>query len=182
MERVSKNRLKPGSIMGRKDDKTVAEAARSAGTYPEEAYHFVREGLNHAVEQIHGPVNPALMALTQFLTDNQIDPAELYERIEAGSIDSTLAEAIEDAGGYDKLNRHVNGQELCWALRDFALERWGTMADLVLRRWKIRGTLDFGRIVFTLIEHDFMQGQPRDRIEDFNAVYDFSDAFEVVEL
>ena len=50
------------------------------------------------------------------------------------------------------------------------------MATLVLRSWNITTTLDFGRIVFDLIQHDFMQKQPHDRLADFDGVYDFEEA------
>lgn len=156
--------------------RSFADVAQAVGRYPEEAYHFVREGLSYAVEQVHGPPTPALLAVTQFLAENQIDLAELHERMEEGRLEPRLAQAIEAVGGYEKLNRHVAGQELCWALRDLARQRWGLLAEAVLRSWSIRETLDFGKIVFALIEHDFMQRQPHDRLEDFDRVYRFSEA------
>ena len=148
----------------------------SVGRYPEEAYHFVREGLDHAVEQIHGPPAPGLQRVAEYLATQQIDLAELFERLETGSLDPALRQAIETAGGYDKLNRHVSGQELCWAIRDLAMQRWGLLATLVLGNWNITKTLDFGRIVFALIHNDLMQKQPHDRLEDFGGVYDFEEA------
>jgi uncharacterized repeat protein (TIGR04138 family) len=116
------------------------------------------------------------LAVTQYLAENEIDLAELYEQIEEGRLEPRLAQAIEAVGGYDKLNRHVAGQDLCWALRDLALKRWGLMAEAVLRSWNVRETLDFGKIVFALIENDFMQRQPHDQLEDFDRVYRFGEA------
>jgi uncharacterized repeat protein (TIGR04138 family) len=73
--------------------------------------------------------------------------------------------------------QHVSGQVLCEGLRQFAVERWGRMALLVLNTWGITSTRDFGQIVYTLIRHEWMSAQPGDTIEDFNDVYDFQKAF-----
>ena len=77
-----------------------------------------------------------------------------------------------------KGSRHISGQELSLGLRDIALERWGPLALLVLGRWGIRRTRDFGEMVFLLIGAGLLGKQPSDRIEDFDDVYDFAAAFE----
>ena len=59
-----------------------------------------------------------------------------------------------------------------------ALARWGLMAGAVLRRWGITSTMDFGRIVFVMIENGMLQKTDDDTIEDFRNVYDFRTAFE----
>jgi uncharacterized repeat protein (TIGR04138 family) len=69
--------------------------------------------------------------------------------------------------------RHVTGQELCWALRDLAHRQYGRMARLVLASWGIHCTRDFGEIVFNLIRIGKMSQSERDRIDDFFDVYDF---------
>lgn len=74
--------------------------------------------------------------------------------------------------------RHVTGQELCEAIRRFALEQYGYMAKTVLNNWGVRGTGDFGEIVFNLIRIGHMRKTPHDRREDFDDVYDFDTAFE----
>jgi uncharacterized repeat protein (TIGR04138 family) len=75
-------------------------------------------------------------------------------------------------------SRHVSGQDLCEGLRDYALLKWGLLARTVLARWNVRRTLDFGTIVFALVEHGHMQKTDEDTIEDFRDVYDFKSAFE----
>ena len=62
-------------------------------------------------------------------------------------------------------------------LRDLARKRWGMLARLVLARWKISQTIDFGHIVFAMIKHDLMQKQPQDSLDDFADVFDFAEAF-----
>ena len=42
--------------------------------------------------------------------------------------------------------RHISGKDLCWGLRDYALEQWGLLAGTVLRNWGITDTQDFGRL------------------------------------
>ena len=73
--------------------------------------------------------------------------------------------------------RHVTGQELCEAIRQFALEQYGYMAKLVLGNWGMHATRDFGEIVFNLIRIGRMKKTPQDRREDFDDVFDFEQAF-----
>lgn len=69
--------------------------------------------------------------------------------------------------------RHLTGQELCEAIRLFALEQFGYMAKTVLNSWGVRTTGDFGEIVFNLIRLGKMKKTPADRREDFDDVFDF---------
>jgi uncharacterized repeat protein (TIGR04138 family) len=75
-------------------------------------------------------------------------------------------------------HRHVTGQELCEAIRRFALEQYGYMAKTVLNSWGIRGTSDFGQIVFNLIRIGQMRKTPSDAQVDFDNIYDFDVAFQ----
>ena len=52
------------------------------------------------------------------------------------------------------------------------------LARVVLESWNIKSTADFGRIVFGFIDLDMMRKQPEDRVEDFDEVYDFREAFD----
>ncbi len=74
-------------------------------------------------------------------------------------------------------NRHVSGQELAGGLRDLAIRRYGLLARTVLSRWGIYSTLDFGRVVYELIEAGQLSKSDEDSIEDFRNVYDFRTAF-----
>lgn len=73
--------------------------------------------------------------------------------------------------------RHISGQQLCMGLRDFAIEKYGLLAQEVLRHWHVKRTDDFGRIVFAMIEEGLMSKNQEDTVEDFRAVYDFDEAF-----
>jgi len=164
--------------MSDKETVDLRELVGVVGRYPEEAFVFVRDGLNFAVEQIHGVETQAHRALARFLSDHDMDWNDLITQYHAGELDEVLVQAIEDAGGCDNLNRHVGGRELCWGLRDYGLKRWGLMARTVLDHWKVRTTTDFGRIVFSFIEQDLMQKQDGDTLEDFEDVYSFEEAFD----
>jgi uncharacterized repeat protein (TIGR04138 family) len=75
-------------------------------------------------------------------------------------------------------NRHLTGQQLALGLRDIAVEQWGLLARTVLERWEIHSTMDFGRIVYAMIDARLMGRSATDSIEDFRNVYDFRKAFD----
>ncbi|HNV87000.1 MAG TPA: hypothetical protein PKL97_08595 [Candidatus Omnitrophota bacterium] len=74
--------------------------------------------------------------------------------------------------------RHVSGQELCEGLREFALDQYGPLARLVLEHWGVTTTRDFGEMVFILVGEGMMSKTEEDSVSDFDAVYDFKEAFE----
>ncbi|MFC1760982.1 Minf_1886 family protein [Planctomycetota bacterium] len=86
-----------------------------------------------------------------------------------------LGYTVKDANPEEP--HHVNGQTLCDGLRRFAIEKWGRMAICVLSSWNVKTTRDFGEIVYSLIEHEWMSAQPGDTIDDFNDVFDFQTVF-----
>ncbi|HTL47932.1 MAG TPA: Minf_1886 family protein [Verrucomicrobiae bacterium] len=79
-----------------------------------------------------------------------------------------------------KLNkpRHITGQELLHGIRRYAHDQFGPMARVVLNYWGINETLDFGKIVFALVDVGVLRKQPEDKLEDFAAVYDFKEVFD----
>lgn len=117
--------------------KSIQQVVAELGSYPIDAFEFVREGLSFTVQQVHD------------------DPENLSPE-----------------------QCHVTGEQLCLGLRDLAARKWGLLAPTVLARWGIRGTLDFGRIVYALVDNHYMKKQPTDSLEDFRDVYDFNTAFE----
>ena len=73
---------------------------------------------------------------------------------------------------------HVSGKELLDGLRDMARERFGLMARTVLNQWGVTKTVDFGDIVFNLVDEQIMSKQDSDTREDFADRYDFEEAFD----
>ncbi|MBU1864139.1 MAG: hypothetical protein KKH94_10785 [Candidatus Omnitrophica bacterium] len=74
-------------------------------------------------------------------------------------------------------HRHVSGQELCFGIRDYALDQFGHLVQTVFEHWGIRETYDFGKIVYNLIESSLMSRTEEDSIDDFKNVYIFDEAF-----
>ena len=73
--------------------------------------------------------------------------------------------------------RHVTGQELLEGIRQYALSQFGPMAMMVLEEWGIRCAQDFGEIVFNMIEGGLLAKTEQDSRADFQAGYDFFEAF-----
>jgi len=88
--------------------------------------------------------------------------------------DATQTQDIEQDSA-----RHVTGEHLCLAMRALAIERWGRLARTVLARWNIHATIDFGNMVYLLVDNSFMRKTEEDSIEDFRDVFDFDGAFDV---
>ena len=85
----------------------------------------------------------------------------------APSESNSAVEPVED--------RHVSGQDLSRAVKEFALIQYGYMARPVLHELGINRTDDIGRVVYNLIEIGFMKKTADDRIEDFENVFDLAE-------
>lgn len=79
-----------------------------------------------------------------------------------------------------KTEHHLTGQQLCQAIRVYALEQYGYLSKTVLNSWGIHTTGDFGEIVYNLIRIKEMRKSKNDRREDFDDQYDFETSFQPV--
>ncbi|MCK5114325.1 MAG: hypothetical protein KAR11_06135 [Phycisphaerae bacterium] len=104
-------------------------------------------------------------------------------KIEAfGFLHEGLARAAKDAYGDQKVpSGHVSGQQLCQGIRDLAVERWGMMAPVVLQKWGVNESIDFGNMVYLLIKHGFMRKTDEDSVEDFRNVFNLDKDFDISE-
>ena len=114
-----------------------------AGPYPQAAFEFVRQGLEHTAVSVHGAEAPA--------------PAE--------ATGARGGDGPRDEGDADQPNRHVTGQQLCLGLKDLAQKKYGRLARLVLILLSILRTDDFGRIVFAMIDSVLVRGRRRILLE-----------------
>ena len=73
--------------------------------------------------------------------------------------------------------RHVSGQELLAGIRDFALAQFGPMAMTVFEEWGIHHCLDFGDIVFNMVDIGLLAKTEKDSRADFEGGYEFYEAF-----
>ena len=107
------------------------------------------------------------------LADARYSPEAFYFLFEA------LELAVRSAGKETEQGaaRHVTGQQVLAALREHALATFGPLAAQVWRAWGVRETLDWGRLVFLLVENEMLKRQEDDRLEDFAAGFDFDRAF-----
>jgi uncharacterized repeat protein (TIGR04138 family) len=126
----------------------LSKLLREDRRYKREAYIFVSESLRFAHEVLE-------------LGEEQ--PSE------------PLPEPFEDPE--KKPERHVTGQQLCEAIRQYALHLYGYMAKTVLNSWGLSTTGDFGEIVFNLIRAKQMRKTSQDTRADFDDIYDFDEAF-----
>ena len=76
-----------------------------------------------------------------------------------------------------KKPRHVSGQELLDGMREYAIREFGPVAKRVLSEWGIKECVDFGNIVFNLVNEGLLGKTDKDSIEDFSNGYDFNEAF-----
>lgn len=90
------------------------------------------------------------------------------------ALDFTLKQVMDQNGG---VPRHVSGQELLHGFREHALQQFGPMASTLLQEWGVRSCSDVGDMVFLLIEENVFGRQESDSKRDFEAVYDFDEAF-----
>jgi uncharacterized repeat protein (TIGR04138 family) len=88
---------------------------------------------------------------------------------------SAEAEGKRRRKGRPGNERHLTGQELCEAIRRYALEQYGYLAKTVFNSWGVRSTRDFGEIVFMLIEIGQMKKTKEDKLSDFDDVFDFDE-------
>lgn len=117
--------------------------------YPIEAYYFVRDALTFA--------------------------CDILELGACSEQDCGCEGQFEQPGGHE---RHLTGQELCEAIREYAINQYGFMAKIVLNQWGIHSTSDFGDIVYNMIDIGLMKKSPRDRRSHFDNVYDFDEVFQ----
>jgi uncharacterized repeat protein (TIGR04138 family) len=90
-----------------------------------------------------------------------------------------VLEALELATRGQTAPRHVSGGDLLDAIKTLARDRYGVMATDVFESWGVRSTLDFGRIVFQMVEDGLLSKQDEDSLTEFIDKFDFRQVFEV---
>ncbi len=76
-----------------------------------------------------------------------------------------------------RLNRdtHVSGRELLSGIVELAHQHYGLMAITVFKHWGVTKTVDFGHIVFNLVNAELLRKTEEDSIADFDNVFDFDE-------
>lgn len=97
---------------------------------------------------------------------------EAYEFVRE-SLTATVEKLKKPQKGPQK---HITARELMDGMRECALENFGQMAFTVLREWGVESTLDFGRIVFNLVDAGLLRKSDEDKVEDFIDGFDLHEA------
>jgi uncharacterized repeat protein (TIGR04138 family) len=92
----------------------------------------------------------------------------------------SLDHALQRLGRTDqKKPAHVRGEELLESFRALALREFGPMAKTVLNDWGISTCTEVGEVVFQLVRHGILGKSETDKIDDFQELYTFQEAFEI---
>ena len=91
----------------------------------------------------------------------------------------SLDEATRLAGKSqaEGLERHLTGQEVLAGMRSKGQQLFGPLCAQVWRRWGIHDSLDWGKVVFLLVETGLLSSREEDRLDDFREGFDFDAAF-----
>ncbi len=91
----------------------------------------------------------------------------------------SLDHALQRLGRADhKRPAHVRGEELLESFRALALQEFGPMAKTVLNDWGISSCTEVGEVVFQLVQQGILGKSETDKIDDFQEIYTFTEAFE----
>jgi uncharacterized repeat protein (TIGR04138 family) len=120
-------------------------------------------------------MNDQVMAIMELLRKDQRYHLDAYQFVReslayAQSVMKMTPQPGEGEEG--KSDQHLTGQQLCQAIREYAVEQYGYLAKTVLNSWGIHTTSDFGEIVYNLIRIKEMRKSKTDRREDFDDQYD----------
>ena len=157
----------------------IARLLREDRRYTLDAYVFIFEALQYAQNVLRmGAETPSEPQDNPPAETKAKKPQRQFDEEEdtsgRGDAEDFSIEEIEET---EEPQRHVSGQQLCEAIRRYALEQYGYMAKTVLNNWGLHNTGDFGEIVFNLIRVNQMRKTPSDSRVDFENIYDFESAF-----
>ncbi|MBI3410385.1 MAG: hypothetical protein HY040_18765 [Planctomycetes bacterium] len=128
----------------------LAEVVARDPRFAYEAYEFIYQALDHTLKMLG---------------------REKIARDNIGHDNVARERAAGDAEGGEA--GHVAGRELLDGIRSLALKEFGLMAATVFRQWGLRGTGDFGTIIFNLIGAGLLSKTDEDNLEDFRDGFDF---------
>src|SRR6478672_1030646 len=91
--------------------------------------------------------------IVQLLRDDQRYKLEAYQFVRDGL---AYAQEVlnfgekkttsEEAEEKPRVEQHLTGQQLCEAIRQYAVAQYGLMAKTVLNSWGLQSTSDFGEV------------------------------------
>ena len=72
-------------------------------------------------------------------------------------------------------HRHISAAELLVGIRDYARERYGAVAPLVMEQLGLRTARNVGEVVYLLISVNLLAASPEDSPDDFNVAFSWED-------
>ncbi len=117
-------------------------------------------------------------AIKTILSTDRRYPPMAYETLSTAldfTVRSLRAEQHREEGSRNP--QHVTGRQLAEGFRDYFLMEYGPFAKGLLEDLNIHCTADIGNMVYNLIQVGAFGKTEEDKIEDFNDVYDFEEAF-----
>jgi len=108
--------------------------------------------------------------------------SHLKARLQAEGVALEAARFIFNALGtiippHGEKPRHVNAQQLCEAIRNTAIERYGNNARATLAAWGLASWPDVGRAVFAMIAAGMLAARESDSLDDFDRITGLDDLF-----
>ena len=88
-----------------------------------------------------------------------------------------VLEALENTVRKRPQPGHVTGKELLYGIKDFANDKFGPMVRTVIDHWGVNETIDFGHIVYNLLDHKILSKTENDSLDDFKDIFEFDKAF-----
>ncbi len=81
---------------------------------------------------------------------------------------------------YKKLGekKHVTAQELLKSISDLGRKKYAPLTRIVFEYWGVKTCMDFGRIVYDMIDFKLLSKTDEDSLADFNNGYDFKTEFD----
>src|ERR1035437_381274 len=104
--------------------------------------------------------------LEQVVEETGRYPIEAFEFVRHG-LNYTVHKVHGDTRNKTDAECPVTGQQLSLGMRDYGRMRYGIMGSTVRAHWGSTRTIDFGRIVFAMIESKRMQKTEEDDVRDF---------------
>ena len=68
---------------------------------------------------------------------------------------------------------------ICEGLRLYTFQEFGRLSHHVLTEWGLHSSLDFGKIIFSLIDKKILDADENDKLENFRDIYHFIDTFKL---
>lgn len=128
--------------------------------------------ISHNVVMAHLSMDQAIAKLRE--QDARYSPAAYH--FVRRALDHSLRQLKREGAGHPA---HVTGKELLEGFRALALTEFGPLAKTVLEDWGVTKCTEVGEIVFQLVAMGVLGKNDSDKIDDFEELWSFHEAFDL---